>query len=238
MTKVPAPTTISVRQVAKMIDHSLLRPELTTTEVGVGCELALRRQVASVCVKPCDVPLAASILAGSDVAVGTVIGFPHGGSVSRIKAAETAAALADGAREIDMVINIGYLRQGRDEDVLADIEAVVREAHGVALVKVILETAYLNQSEKVRACQLADRAGANFVKTSTGFAPSGASIEDLRLMRATVPPRMQVKASGGVRTLDLLLKMVDIGVTRFGATATDSILHDLETRLLGRGTIT
>lgn len=233
MSEVLTPATVSVRQVAKMIDHSLLRPELTLSEVGEGCELAARRDVASVCVKPCDVPFAATVLAGADVAVGTVVGFPHGSSTHRIKAAETAAALADGAREIDMVVNIGALRQRREEDVRADIEAVVREAAGVALVKVILENAYLSEEEKILGCRLAHEAGADYVKTSTGFAPGGATLDDLRLMRASVPPSMGVKAAGGVRTLDLLLEMAAIGVTRFGATATASILDELRDRQAG-----
>ncbi|MEV6799345.1 deoxyribose-phosphate aldolase [Micromonospora rifamycinica] len=228
------PVNISVERVAKMIDHSLLRPELTISEVGDGCELSLRYDVASVCVKPSDVPFAASLLAGTDVAVGTVVGFPHGSSTSRIKAAETAAALNDGAREIDMVINIGWLRQRRDDDVLSDIEMVVRETGDVALVKVILENAYLNTDEKIRGCRLAEQAGADYVKTSTGFAPGGATLDDLRLMRTTVPPRMGVKAAGGVRSLDLLLAMAEIGVTRFGATATASILDDLRSRIDGQ----
>lgn len=234
MSAPPIPADLSVRGIAKMIDHSLLRPELSTRQVSEGCELARSYDVATVCVKPCDVALAATLLAGSDVAVGTVVGFPHGGTTTRIKMAETAAAMDDGAREIDMVINIGYLRDERNDDVLADIEAVVREAAGVALVKVILENAYLDRDEKIRACRIADRAGADYVKTSTGFAPSGATMEDLRLMRASVPSRMGVKAAGGVRSLDVLLQMVSIGVTRFGATATADILQDLERRVLGK----
>ncbi|MGC9670010.1 deoxyribose-phosphate aldolase [Planosporangium sp. 12N6] len=234
MTRSLTPADVTVRQVAKMIDHSLLRPELTTDDVSGGCELALRYDVASVCVKPCDVALATTVLSGTDVAVGTVVGFPHGGSTTRIKAAEAAAALADGAREIDMVINIGWLRQGRDDDVRADIEAIIGETAGVALVKVILENAYLTTDEKLRACRLADEAGADYVKTSTGFAPTGATLEDLRLMRTAVPARMGVKAAGGVRTLDLLLQMAGVGVTRFGATATAGILDDLNARLCGQ----
>ncbi|MFI9640594.1 deoxyribose-phosphate aldolase [Micromonospora sp. NPDC051925] len=234
MSAAMTPVNISVERVAKMIDHSLLRPELTIGEVGDGCELALRYDVASVCVKPADVPFAAGLLAGTDVAVGTVVGFPHGSSTSRIKAAETAAALNDGAREIDMVINIGWLRQRRDDDVLADIEMVVREAGDAALVKVILENAYLDTEEKIRGCRISEQAGADYVKTSTGFAPGGATLDDLRLMRATVPPRMGVKAAGGVRTLDLLLTMAEIGVTRFGATATATILDDLRARIDGQ----
>ncbi|MEU0157011.1 deoxyribose-phosphate aldolase [Micromonospora fulviviridis] len=234
MTPPLTPGDVSVRQVAKMIDHSLLRPELTIDEVREGCELAAYYDVASVCVKPCDVAFAAAILGRTDVAVGTVVGFPHGGSRTAIKAAETAVALHDGAREIDMVLNVGWLRQGRDDDVLADIEQVVREAAGTALVKVILENAYLTDDEKVRACRIAHRAGADYVKTSTGFAPSGATVDDVRLMRASVPPQMGIKAAGGVRTLELLLEMASLGVTRFGATATAAIVDELQARQRAR----
>lgn len=213
-----------------MIDHSLLRPELTPGDLAVGCELAAERRVASVCVKPCDVPLAATLLAGTGVAVGTVVGFPHGSSASRIKAAEAATALADGAREIDMVLNIGMLRHGLDRDVRIDIEAVVREVAGNGLVKVILENACLDDAQKVRGCHLAVEAGADFVKTSTGFASSGATTDDVRLMRANVPDRVGVKAAGGVRSLDVLLRMEAAGANRFGATRTAGILDELATR--------
>jgi deoxyribose-phosphate aldolase len=216
----------SVRQVAKMIDHSLLRPELTRADVAAGCELAARYDVASVCVKPCDVSFAVARLAGTDVAVGTVAGFPHGAHATRIKVAETAAALDDGAAEIDVVLNIGRLREGRDDEVRDDLAAVVAAAGG-ALVKVILENAYLTDDEKRRACGLAEAAGAGFVKTSTGFAPGGATLDDVRLMRAAVSPHIGVKAAGGVRTLGVLLSMVDAGATRFGATTTAAMLDEL-----------
>lgn len=221
----------SVEQVAKMIDHSLLRPELTTADVQAGCALAARYDVASVCVRPADVPLAVSALTGTDVAVGTVAGFPHGSSTTRLKASEAAAALADGAGEIDMVVNIGRLRSGEDRYVVEDIRAVAEQAATRdALVKVILETAYLTEEEKTRGCRLAEEAGADFVKTSTGFAPGGATLDDLRLMRATVSARVGVKAAGGVRGLDTLLEMAEAGATRFGATATATILDDLARR--------
>jgi deoxyribose-phosphate aldolase len=216
----------SVRQVAKMIDHSLLRPELTRADVAAGCELAARYDVASVCVKPCDVSFAVARLAGTDVAVGTVAGFPHGAHATRIKVAETVAALDDGAAEIDVVLNIGRLREGRDGEVHDDLAAVVAAAGG-ALVKVILENAYLTDDEKRRACGLAEAAGAGFVKTSTGFAPGGATLDDVRLMRAAVSPHIGVKAAGGVRTLDVLLSMVEAGATRFGATTTAAMLDEL-----------
>ncbi|HEY7736087.1 MAG TPA: deoxyribose-phosphate aldolase [Candidatus Limnocylindrales bacterium] len=222
---------VTYEQVAKTIDHSLLRPELTLDEVREGCGLAARYDVASVCVRPADVAIAAELLAGSDVAVGTVIGFPHGSHLTATKVFEAERALADGATELDMVINIGWLRSGRDEDVANDIAAVVDAARGKAIVKVILENAYLTSDEIVRGCQLAERAGADFVKTSTGFAPGGATLDDLRLMRATVSPAVQVKAAGGIRTLDALLEVMSIGVTRCGATRTDEMLDDYRARV-------
>ncbi len=222
------------RDVAKTIDHSLLRPELDDVFVEDGCRLAARYDVASVCVKPVDVVRAAAILAGTDVKVGTVIGFPHGSSVTTTKVFESQRALADGAVELDMVIDIGALRSGRDTDVQADIAAVVELAHAAgAIVKVIFENAYLTDDEKVRACIVSEAAGADFVKTSTGFAPSGATHEDLALMRRSVSPHVQVKAAGGVRTLDALLAVMDLGVTRVGATATSTILDDFRARASG-----
>jgi deoxyribose-phosphate aldolase len=224
------PKTITAAQLAKTIDHSLLKPELTEKEVIAGCELAHLYHVASVCVKPADVPLAARLLAGSDVAVGTVIGFPHGSNATSIKAAEAAEAVASGATELDMVINIGALRSGRLDYVRDDIRAVVQAAQSKAIVKVIIETAYLTREEKVTACRLVEKAGAHFVKTSTGFAPSGATVEDIRLMRETVGPHIQVKAAHGVRTLDATLEMIGAGATRVGATATAAILTAFKER--------
>ncbi|MFE5586862.1 deoxyribose-phosphate aldolase [Kitasatospora sp. NPDC056531] len=223
-------TSITVPQLAKMIDHSLLRPELTTDEVLIGCALAAEYDVASVCVRPADVPLAVKALAGTDVAVGTVIGFPHGGTTTSAKVREATDALAEGAVELDLVLNIGRLRSGDDDAVAEDITAVVDVAAGDVLVKVIFENAYLDDEQKIRACRLSTLAGADFVKTSTGFAPNGATLEDVRLMRANVPARMKVKAAGGVRTLDRMLEFVAAGAERFGATATATILDDLATR--------
>ncbi|HEY5159450.1 MAG TPA: deoxyribose-phosphate aldolase [Gaiellaceae bacterium] len=222
--------TLSVEQVAKTIDHSLLRPELETEAVRVGCELARNFNVASACVKPCDVALARRLLAGSEVKVSTVIGFPHGSSTSAVKAFEAERAIAEGAEELDMVLNIGRLRSGAVDEVRSDIQAVVKVAAGQALVKVILENAYLDKGHKVLGCRLSEEAGADFVKTSTGFAPSGATLEDLRLMRRTVSPAIGVKAAGGIRTLDALIDALNAGATRIGATATQSILEELETR--------
>jgi deoxyribose-phosphate aldolase len=228
------PEGMTERDIAKSIDHSLLRPELDDAFVEDGCRLAVEYDVASVCVRPADVRRAAAILAGTDVAVGTVIGFPHGGQRTETKVFEARQALTDGATELDMVIQIGALKSGRDAEVLADIAAVVEVAHAAgAIVKVIFENAYLTDDEKVRACHLSEAAGADFVKTSTGFAPSGATHEDLALMRRSVSPHIQVKAAGGVRTLDALLDVMALGVTRVGATATKAIIDDFRARQPG-----
>ena len=222
--------TLTKKQLAKTIDHSLLRPELTEVEVVEGIELAKRYDVASVCVKPYQVKLAVILLADSDVEVGTVVGFPHGANATDIKVAEARQAIEDGAVELDMVLNIGELRSGNLDYVFKDIQAVVEAARDKALVKVILENAYLTDDEKVAACKLCEDAGADFVKTSTGFAPGGATLEDLKLMRASVGPDVQIKAAGGVRSLDAALDVIAVGVTRFGATATAAIIDDFEAR--------
>ncbi|WP_425971476.1 deoxyribose-phosphate aldolase [Nocardia salmonicida] len=212
--------------VAKMIDHSLLRPELSIENFVAGCELAKHYQVASVCVRPSDVALAAHLLANSGVLVGTVVGFPHGSSTTETKVVEAQIAVASGADELDMVLNIGRLRSGDEELVASDIDTVVDAAPGT-VVKVILENAYLTDAAKIRACHLAEDSGAHYVKTSTGFAPSGATLEDVRLMRAHVSPHIKVKAAGGVRTLAALFALFDAGATRFGATATATMLDEL-----------
>lgn len=230
---------LTERDIAKTIDHSLLRPELDDAFVEDGCRLAARYDVASVCVRPADVRRAKAILDGTDVKVGTVVGFPHGNHRTDVKVLETRQALADGATEIDMVIQIGALKSGRDADVQADIQAVVDVAHaGGAIVKVIFENAYLTDDEKIRACRLTEAAGAEFVKTSTGFAPTGATHDDLRLMRANTSPPTQVKAAGGVRTLDALLEVMALGTTRIGATATAAIIDDFRARKAGLTPVT
>ena len=227
----PSVESLTYAQVAKTIDHSLLRPELDLDVVHDGVELARRYGVASATVRPADVAFAAGLLDGSDVFVSTVVGFPHGSSATETKLFEAARALEDGARELDMVLNIGRLRSGRAGEVREEIAAVVGVAAAKgAIVKVILENAYLDDAEKELGCRLAEQAGAAFVKTSTGFAPSGATIEDLKLMRRTVGPHVQVKAAGGVRTLDALLEVMAVGVTRVGATATETILEDFKAR--------
>lgn len=225
---------LTERDIAKAIDHSLLRPELDDAFVEEGCRLAAEYDVASVCCRPADVRRAATFLAGTDVKVGTTVGFPHGNHTTAIKVAEARQALADGAVELDMVLQIGALKSGRDADVQADITAVVEVSHAAgAIVKVIFENAYLTDEEKIRACHLAEAAGADFVKTSTGFAPGGATHDDLRLMRANTSPHMQVKAAGGVRTLDALIAVMELGVTRIGATATKAIIDDFRARKAG-----
>ncbi|MBC7224579.1 MAG: deoxyribose-phosphate aldolase [Anaerolineae bacterium] len=222
--------TLTLEQLAKTIDHSLLKPELTDEDVIAGCKLAAKYHVASVCVKPCHVALAAEVLKDSDVKVGTVVGFPHGANTTATKVFEAKEAIANGAEELDMVINIGALRGGRDDYVRDEIRAVVEATEGKALVKVILENHYLTDEEKVRACKLAEEAGAHYVKTSTGFAPTGATLEDLKLMRATVGPNVGVKAAHGVRSLDAALEVIAIGVTRIGATQTERILEEFKAR--------
>jgi deoxyribose-phosphate aldolase len=217
---------LTYAEVAKVIDHSLLRPELTEAEIASGCELAKHYHVASVCVL-----LAAQLLLGSDVLVSTVIGFPHGTNTTATKVFEAKEAIAQGARELDMVLNIGELRSGNHDAVRADIKAVVEVAHASSVkVKVILENAYLSDEQKLTACKLCEEAGADWVKTSTGFAPSGATLPDLRLMRAAVGPTVQVKAAGGVRTLDALLDVIEVGCTRCGATATAAMLDEFKLR--------
>lgn len=227
--------TITYEQLAKVIDHSLLRPELTEADVLAGCELAARYHVATVCVKPCHVPLAKEALQESDVIVSTVIGFPHGSNLTAIKVAEAQLAMDQGALELDMVLNIGQLRSGKYDYVRDDIQAVCDTAHARGVkVKVIFENSYLTDEQKIIACKLSEAAGADWVKTSTGFSSGGATLEDLRLMRANVGEQVQVKAAGGVRTLPALLDVIDAGATRCGATATATILEDFKRRQEGK----
>lgn len=221
------------RQVAKSIDHALLNPELTEQQVEDGLQLAVRYDVASVCCRPSDVPLAARLLAGSDVRVGSTVGFPHGANTTVTKVMEAVQAMDSGAVELDMVLNIGQLLSGNIEYVREDIAAVVEAARGRALVKVILENAYLTEDQTVTASKTVAIAGGNFVKTSTGFAPSGAKISDLILMRASVPDTVQIKAAGGIRSLDSVFDVMDAGVNRVGVSATKSILEEFKARAAG-----
>ncbi|MDR6717462.1 deoxyribose-phosphate aldolase [Paenibacillus sp. 2003] len=212
-------------QLAKMIDHTLLRADATQSEMAKLTEEAKQYQFASVCVNPGWVAYAAEQLQGSGVDICTVIGFPLGASTSETKAFETKDAIAKGATEVDMVINISALKDGKDDFVERDIRAVVEAAAGKALVKVIIETCLLTDEEKVRACQAAVRAGADFVKTSTGFSTGGATPEDIALMRRTVGPDVGVKASGGVRSLEDMQKMIEAGATRIGASSGVKIMQ-------------
>ena len=227
--------TISLQSLARMIDHSLLHPTMTDAVIAEGCELALRYQVATACVKPYSIPLARSILAGSGVAVCAVIAFPHGNSIPEIKLAEAQHAVQAGASEIDMVVNIGKVLSADWEYVSIEIQAVNRAVvSGGGLLKVIFETDYLEDQHIIRLCQICSEHGVAFVKTSTGYgfvrqangmyAYQGATDHNLRIMREHSAPGVQVKAAGGVRTLDDLLRVRALGVTRVGATATAAIL--------------
>jgi deoxyribose-phosphate aldolase len=217
---------------AKMIDHSLVRPELTDEQVVAGCELAKRYQVASVSVRPCDVELAVRLLDGSGVAVGSLAGFPHGSSTTAVKLYEIRDVLRRGAKEVDMVINISKLLSRQFQYVEMELLQSTEECHKQgALLKVIFENAYLNDELKIIACRISARTEVDFVKTSTAFAPTGYTIEDLKLMRKHSPERVGVKAAGGVRTLEKALEVYEVGCSRFGATATASILDAWKARL-------
>jgi len=218
---------------ARMIDHTALKAETTEAQITELCAEAKKYCFASVCVNPCYVPLAAKLLAGSPVAVCTVIGFPLGASSSQVKALESEVAIRDGATEIDMVINVGMLKSGHHQAVENDIRAVVDAAKAASsarpgrtriVTKVILETALLTNEEKVIASVLAQNAGADFVKTSTGFSTGGATADDISLMRRAVGPKMGIKASGGVRTKEDAELMISRGATRLGASASVAIL--------------
>jgi deoxyribose-phosphate aldolase len=212
--------------IAVLIDHTILKPEATRTDVLKVCREAREYSFASVCVNPYWVPVVRAELQGSPVKVCTVVGFPLGATSTEAKVAETTAALRAGAEEIDMVVNVGALRSGEHEAVKLDIQQVVNVAHEArAIVKVILETALLDDNEKAVACTLAKLAGADFVKTSTGFGPGGATAQDVALMRNVVGPEMGVKASGGIRTLSDLKAMTAAGATRIGASASVKIVE-------------
>jgi deoxyribose-phosphate aldolase len=225
---------LTYADVAKMLDHSLLQPTLTDHDLEQGCRLAREYDVASVCIKPYAVRLAADLLAGSTVAVGTTIGFPHGGHLTAIKVDESERAMDDGARELDMVVNVGKVLSRDYAYVAADVRAVVEAAHRRgALVKVIFENCFLQDEHKEELCRICGEVGADFVKTSTGYGDGGATDHDLALMRRCSPPRVRVKAAGGVRTFDRLLAVRALGVSRVGATASKAILDEYRPRLKG-----
>ncbi|MEH6904337.1 deoxyribose-phosphate aldolase [Neobacillus drentensis] len=216
---------MATTNIAAMIDHTLLKPEATRQQIESLCQEAIEYKFASVCVNPTWVSTAKELLQGSDVMVCTVIGFPLGATTSETKAFETKNAIDHGADEVDMVINIGALKDHNDELVEKDIRAVVEAAKGKAHTKVIIETSLLNKEEKIRACELSVKAGADFVKTSTGFSTGGATAEDIALMRQTVGPDLGVKASGGVRSTEDVQKMIEAGATRIGASSSIAIVN-------------
>jgi len=219
-------------QLAKMIDHSLLNPVLTDEELEQGCRVALDYDVASVCIKPYYLKRCAELLSGSAVVPSTVIGFPQGGNTTAIKVAEAQQALNDGGIELDFVVNIGKVLSGDWDFVHEDVRAVTDCAHqGGGLVKVIFENCYLNNEQKIKLCEICGEVGVDWVKTSTGYGTGGATDEDLTLMRQHSPPSVQVKAAGGVRTLDRLLEVRALGVTRAGATSTVVMLDECKQRL-------
>ena len=218
--------------VAKMIDHSLLNPTLKAEDLDAGIDLALRYDTASVCIMPFALRRCAERLRGSDVRASTTIGFPHGVHTTASKVAETRQALADGGEELDMVVNISKVLSGDWDYVRSDLAAVIDETHAAGQkVKVIFENCYLNDSQKIRLCEICSELNADWVKTSTGYGTGGATIEDLALMRKHAAPHVQVKAAGGVRDLDALLRVREIGVSRCGATRTAAMLDEARLRL-------
>lgn len=218
--------------ISKMIDHSLLNPAMTQDDLEQGCRIAREYNVASVCIMPYYLKRCVELLEGSSVKAGTTIGFPHGGHTTAIKVAEAAQALDDGGEELDMVVNISKVLSGEWEYVQNDIKAVIDITHERGQkVKVIFENCYLNNGQKIKLCEICGALGADWVKTSTGYGTGGATIEDLKLMRAHVPESVQVKAAGGVRDLDTLLEVRALGVTRVGASRTVDILDECKRRL-------
>lgn len=222
---------VTVQDIANTMDHSLLQPQMNKDDIVEGCELAKKYNCISVCVRPCDIELSAELLKDTDVIITTVIGFPHGTATTQSKVFEAEDAIARGADELDMVINIGRVKSHDWDYVENDIRQVAEAAHrGGCQLKVILENAYLTEEEKIKACEICDKAGADFTKTSTGYAPSGSKMEDLKLMRAHTSPRMQVKAAGGIRTLDDCLQIMGCGACRIGTRSTAAVLAEAEER--------
>ena len=222
---------LTPQDIAGMLDHSTLQPFLTEDDIRRGAQVALKYHTASMCARPCDVPVMAELLKGSGVKVCTVIGFPHGAHETAIKVAEAELALAEGCEELDMVINIGRMIRGDEAYVREEIRQIVEKAHAAgAIVKVIIETCFLTDEQKKRACELSEEAGADFVKTSTGYGTKGCTIEDLRLMRAAVSPAVKVKGSGGIRDLDTVLAARAAGADRCGVSATEKIMAEAEAR--------
>lgn len=225
---------VTYSDIAKMFDHSMLQPVLTDADMEAGCQMASEYGVATVCIKPYAVQLAARILRGSGVDVCTTIGFPHGGHRTSVKVYESERAMDDGAKELDMVVNIGKVLGGDWGYVTQDIVPIVEAAHKrQAIVKVIFENCFLNDEQKMQLCRICGDVGADFVKTSTGYGDTGATDRDLTLMRMHSPPRVQVKAAGGVKTYERVLAVRALGVTRIGASVTKAILDECKI-VLGR----
>jgi deoxyribose-phosphate aldolase len=223
---------MSYSDIAKMIDHSLLQPVMTVADLEAGCALAVAYDVASVCIMPYYLKRCAEILRGCTVRPSTTIGFPHGGHTTAIKRAEALQALADGGQELDMVVNISQVLSGEWNYVREDIRAVVDVAHAAGQkVKVIFENCFLNDEHKIRLCEICSELNADWVKTSTGYGSGGATIDDLKLMRKHAAPHVQVKAAGGVRDLETLLQVRELGVTRCGASRTKEMLDPLRQQL-------
>lgn len=219
-------------EISKMIDHSLLNPTLTESDLEAGCRLALAYDVASVCIMPFALRRCADLLRGSTVRSSTTIGFPHGGHTTAIKRAEAERAIADGCEELDMVVNISQVLSGNWHYVRDDIRAVIEVAHAAGQkVKVIFENCYLNHDQKVSLCKICSELDADWVKTSTGYGTGGATHDDLKLMRELSAPHVQVKAAGGVRDLDALLAVRALGVSRCGASRTKEMLDECRRRL-------
>ena len=222
---------LTSRDIAKMLDHSTLQPFLTEKDIRHGCEVAIKYGTATVCARPQDMEIVVPMLNGTGVLPCTVIGFPHGAHTMEIKAMEAARALEDGCRELDMVINIGRMLGGDYDYVEREIKALAELCHDQeAILKVIIETCYLSDEQKVKACQLSESAGADFVKTSTGFSTHGATEADVALMRDTVGADMGVKAAGGIRTYADAMKMIAAGANRLGASAGIAIMKEAESR--------
>jgi deoxyribose-phosphate aldolase len=226
------PMELTYPDIAKMIDHSLLNPQLTCKELEDGCRIALQYDVASVCIMPFYLKRCAEMLAGSNVKASTTIGFPHGGNTTLIKTAEVEQALRDGGQELDMVVNISMVLSEDWKSVHTDIKAVLSITHAAGQkLKVIFENCYLNDEQKIHLCRICGELGVDWVKTSTGYGSGGATLTDVKLMRASSPASVQVKAAGGIRTLDRLLEMRDCGATRIGASQTVQILEQAKQRL-------
>lgn len=215
------------QQVIKKLDHSILKPEMTEADVIAGCAMARQHDIAAVSVKPCYLPLAVGELAGSGVAAGTVVSFPHGNNTTAVKVFEAQDGVANGAAELDIVMNIGALRSGHSDFVRDEIRAIVEAVDGRALVKVILENYYLTKAQIAIGCQLLEEAGVDYVKTSTGFSEIGATVADLHWMRANLSTKVLVKAAGGIRTLNDALGMIEAGASRVGTSSTKAILDEI-----------